>query len=100
MVNFALLPEDAQFRVPGSVAYVHSPNVLVNDGSPIEPPPGAGLPAQDAILDVALTPSNGFMHEFLVKGFADGVYNGGLEGKVTAQNVGGVGQLATTEIIL
>src|SRR5688572_8838079 len=100
MVNFTLLPEDARVRVPGSVAYVHSPKVLVNDGSPLESPPGAGLPAQEPILDVALTPANSFLHEFVVKGFDDGVYNGGLEGKVTAQNVGGIGQLATTEIIL
>ncbi|HET7677482.1 MAG TPA: CARDB domain-containing protein [Candidatus Limnocylindrales bacterium] len=100
MVNFSLLPEDTQFRVPGSVAYVHSPKVLVNDGTPLEPPPGAGLPAQEPILDARLDTANGFRYEFVVKGFADGVANGGLEGKVTAQNVGGVGQLATTELIL
>ena len=85
---------------PGSVAYVHSPKVLVNDGTPLEPPPGAGLPPQDPILDVALDATNDFMHEFVVKGFADGVYNGGIEGKITAENVGGVGQLGTTDIIL
>src|SRR5688500_13159810 len=100
MINFTLLPEETEFRVPGSVAYVHSPKVLANDGTPLESPPGAGLPSQDPILDVALTTANGVLHELVVKGFADGVYNGGLEGKVTAQNVGGVGQLATTEIIL
>ena len=100
MVNFSLLPEDTKFRVPGSVAYVHSPKVLVNDGTPLEPPPGAGLPAQAPILDVALGPDNDFMHEFVVKGFADGVANGGLEGKVTAGNVGGVSALGTTDLIL
>ncbi len=100
MVNFTLLPEDNTFRVPGSVAYVHSPKLLVNNGTPTEPPPGSGLPPQAAILDAALDVNNGFMYEFVVKGFAEGVYNGGVEGKVTSQNVGGVGQTATTEIIL
>ena len=100
MVNFTLLPEDTQFRVPGTIAYVESPKVLVNAGTSTEPPPGAGLPPQAAILNVPLDPTNNFMHEFVVKGFADAVYNGGVEGKVTAENVGGVGQLATTEIIL
>jgi hypothetical protein len=100
MINFTLLPEDSTFRVPGTVAYVHSPKLLVNDGSPTEPPPGSGLPPQGPILDASLDATNGFMYEFVVKGFADGVYNGGLEGKVTSQNVGGVGQTATTEIIL
>jgi hypothetical protein len=100
MVNFSLLPEDTEFRVPGSVAYVHSPKVLVNDGTPLEPPPGAGLPPQDPILDASLDATNSFRYEFVLKGFADGVANGGLEGKVTAQNAGGVGQLATTELIL
>jgi hypothetical protein len=100
MVNFTLLPEDNTFRVPGSVAYVHSPKVLVNNGTPTEPPPGSGLPAQAPILDATLDLDNGFMHEFVVKGFDEGVYNGGVEGKVTSQNVGGVGQTATTEIIL
>jgi hypothetical protein len=100
MINFTLLPEDTTFRVPGSVAYVHSPKVLVNDGSATQPPPGAGLPPQAPILDAALDANNGFMYEFVVKGFSDGVYNGGVEGKVTSQNVGGVGQTATTEIIL
>jgi hypothetical protein len=100
MINFTLLPEDTTFHVPGSVAYVHSPKVLVNDGSVIQPPPGAGLPPQAPILDASLDAANGFMFEFAVKGFSDGVYNGGVEGKVTSQNVGGVGQTATTEIIL
>lgn len=100
MVNFTLLPEDATFRVPGTVAYVHSPRVVASDGSPTEPPPGAGLPPQDPIMNVSLDATNGFMHEFVIEGFAGGVYNGGVEGKVTSQNVGGVGQTATTETIL
>jgi hypothetical protein len=100
MVNFTLLPEDNEFRVPGSVAYVHSPKVLENDGTPLGPPPGDGLPPQDPILNASLDATNGFRHEFVIEGFADGVYNGGVEGKVTAGNVGGVGQLATTELIL
>jgi hypothetical protein len=82
------------------VAYVHSPKILANDGTVTEPPPGTGLPPQAPILDATLDAANNFMHEFVVEGFAEGVYNGGLEGKVTSGNVGGVGQTATTEIIL
>jgi hypothetical protein len=100
MVNFTLLPEDTTFRVPGSVAYVHSPRMVANNGTATEPPSGAGLPPQAPILDATLDATNDFMHEFVVEGFAEGVYNGGLEGKVTSGNVGGVGQTATTEIIL
>ncbi|MGH2455433.1 MAG: CARDB domain-containing protein [Candidatus Limnocylindria bacterium] len=100
MVNFTLLPEETDFRVPGSVAYIHSPRLLTNDGTPTEPPPGAGLPAQDPILDASLDVANDFIHEFESLGFDEGVYNGGLEARATAQNVGGVGQLATTDLIL
>ena len=100
MVNFTLKPEDTSFRVPGSVAYVRSPKVVSNDGRLEEPPPGAGLPPQAPILDAALDVANGFTYEFEIKGAADGVSNGGVEGKVTGINVGGAGQLATTELIL
>jgi hypothetical protein len=100
MVNFTLQPEDTAFRVPGSVAYVDSPKVVSNDGTPVEPPPGAGLPPQDPILNASLNPTNNFVSEFVALGFAEGVYNGGLEAKATATNVGGVGQLATTDLIL
>ncbi|MHB1242513.1 MAG: CARDB domain-containing protein [Gaiellaceae bacterium] len=99
MVNYGLKPEDTTFRVPGSVAYVRSPKVVSNAGS-APAPPGGALPPQAPILDAALDVSNNFTYEFQVQGAADGVSNGGLEGKVTAGNVGGVGQLATTELIL
>ncbi|MGH3129513.1 MAG: CARDB domain-containing protein [Gaiellaceae bacterium] len=100
MINFTLQPEDTTFRVPGTVAYVHSPRILRNGGQVTQPPPGAGLPAQAALLDRSLDATNNFVYEFAVKGFDDGVYNGGVEGKATAVNVGGVGQLATTDLIL
>jgi len=100
MVNFTMLPEDPTFRVPGSVAYVHSPKVVANDGTSTEPPPGEGLPPQDPILDASLDTSNDFTYEFVAKGFDDGVYNGGVEGRVTVANVGGVGNVAFTDLIL
>ncbi|MGH3071829.1 MAG: CARDB domain-containing protein [Gaiellaceae bacterium] len=100
MINFTLQPEDTAFRVPGSVAYVRSPKVLRNDGSSTEPPPGAGLPPQEPIMDASLDVTNDFMYEFVAKGFDDGVYNGGVEGKVTVTNVGGVGNVGFTDLIL
>ena len=100
MINYTLKPEDNRFRVPGSVAYVRSPKVVTNAGEPLEPPPGAGLPAQAPILDAALDATNDFTYEFEILGFDDGVANGGVEGKVTGVNAGGVGQVATTELIL
>ena len=51
MINFTLKPEDTTFRVPGSVAYVRSPKVLRNAGTPTQPPPGAGLPPQAPIIE-------------------------------------------------
>ena len=100
MINFTLKPEDTTFRVPGSVAYVRSPKLLTNSGQPTQPPPGAGLPPQAPILDAALDAGNDFTYEFEIEGFDQGVANGGVEGKVTVGNVGGVGQVATTELIL
>ena len=100
MINFTLKPEETAFRVPGSVAYVRSPKVVSNAGQPTQPPPGAGLPAQAPILDAALDAGNNFTYEFTIQGFDQGVANGGVEGKVTGINVGGVGQLATTDLIL
>ena len=100
MINYTLQPEDNRFRVPGSVAYIRSPKVVTNAGDPLEPPPGAGLPPQAPILDAALDAGNDFTYEFEIKGFDDGVSNGGVEGKVTGINLGGVGQVATTELIL
>lgn len=99
MVNYALKPEDTTFRVPGSVAYVRSPKLVSNAGS-APPPPGSGLPPQAPIVDAALDAGNNFTYEFAVEGAADGVSNGGLEGKVTVGNVGGVGQVATSDFIL
>jgi hypothetical protein len=100
MINFTLKPEDTSFRVPGSVAYVRSPKLVTNAGEPTPPPPGAGLPPQAPILDAALDAGNDFTYEFQIQGFDQGVANGGVEGKVTGINVGGVGQLATTDLIL
>src|SRR5687767_6731144 len=100
MINFTLLPEETEFRVPGSVSYVHSPKVVRNKGTVTGPPPGAGLPPQAPIMDASLDATNDFMYEFVVKGADDGVWNGGVEGKVTVTNAGGVGNLAFTDLIL
>ena len=100
MINYTLKPEDTSFRVPGSVAYVRSPKVVSNAGEATSPPPGAGLPAQAPILDASLDVDNDFTYEFTIEGFDQGVANGGVEGKVTGVNLGGVGQLATTDLIL
>ena len=100
MINFTLKPEDTAFRVPGSVAYVRSPKVLRNSGTATEPPPGAGLPPQAPIMNASLDATNDFTYEFVAKGADDGVWNGGVEGKVTVTNVGGVGNLAFTDLIL
>ena len=100
MINFTLKPEDTTFRVPGTVAYVRSPKVVSNAGTPEAAPPGAGLSPQAPIMDASLDAGNDFTYEFDVKGLTEGVWNGGVEGKVTAGNVGGVGQLGTTDIIL
>jgi hypothetical protein len=100
MINFTLKPEETVFRVPGSIAYVRSPKLLTNSGQPTEPPPGAGLPPQAPMLNESLDAGNDFTHEFTIDGFDQGVANGGVEGKVTAGNIGGVGQLATTDLIL
>ena len=100
MINYTLKPEDTTFRVPGSVAYVRSPKLLLERGQPTQPPPGAGLPPQAPILNAALDAGNDFTYEFTVDGLDQGVANGGVEGKVTVGNVGGVGQLGTTDLIL
>jgi hypothetical protein len=100
MINFTLKPEDTAFRVPGKVAYVRSPKVLRNAGTATGPLPGAGLPPQAPIMDASLDAGNDFSYEFVAKGADDGVWNGGVEGKVTVTNVGGVGNLASTDLIL
>jgi hypothetical protein len=100
MVNFTLKPEDTAFRVPGKVGYVYDPHVLSNSGQLLAPAPGAGLPPQDPIQGVLLTPANSFRYEFVVKGPDDGVYNGGLEGRATPENVAGVGPSSLTSLVL
>ncbi len=100
MINFTLQPEDTTFRVPGSIAYVFDPTVVSNPGQLSTPPPTAGLQPQPAIRGVLLTPANSFTYEFDVKGPEDGVYNGGLEGKATPQNVAGVSPSSLTALVL
>jgi hypothetical protein len=99
MINFTLKPEDTAFHVPGTVAYVRSPKVLRSSGGSTQPP-GAGLPPQAPILDATLDVTNDYTYEFEAKGIDDGVYNGGVEGKVTVTNVGGVGEVGQTDLIL
>jgi hypothetical protein len=101
MVNFTLKPEDTTFRVPGKVGYVLSPRVLKQKGDKTSRQPGKNFPQQAAIMDVKLDETNGFTYEFDVKGFADKVRNGGLEGKATANNVAGVTTMRdTTALVL
>jgi hypothetical protein len=107
MVNFGLQPEDTSFTVPGTVGYVRDDTVLKNAGS-AEAPEFTKLPAQAAIMDVRLDPTNGFSYEFDVNGptcnrrgkKCTGVYNGGLEGKATPVNVGGIGAGSLTTLSL
>jgi hypothetical protein len=90
MVNFTLQEtEDTTFHAPGKVGYVFNPRVLRNDGSEETPPPGEGLDPQ-AGEAVTLTATD-TVHEFVVRGPLDGVYNGGLEAKITHFNVAGTG---------
>jgi uncharacterized repeat protein (TIGR01451 family) len=99
MVNFTLLPEDTTFSAPGKVGYVFNPKRLSHAGDPTPTPP-PNLPTQPPILNASLSPANNFTHEFLIKGPDDGFYNGGVEGKATAQNVGGIGAGSVTSLVL
>lgn len=104
MVNFGLLPEDTHFEASGNeVGYIHSPKRLVNDGSDVTPPPTAGFPTQDPILDVTLDPSNSYTHEFEVLGpdSDPAVYSGGLTGTATPLfNTGGIGGSSLLSLVL
>lgn len=100
MINFTLQDENQDFEAPGKVGYVHDSTVLRNDGTLETPPPSQGLDPQEAILDQRLDPSNDFIHEFEVKGPSQDVYNGGVEAKVTSQNVGGVSSGEMSSIVL
>lgn len=102
MVNYTLLPEDQNFRVPGKVGYVFNPKRVKNSGTLNTPPPTAGLSPQSPILDATLNAANGFTQTFTVLGPNQGHYNGGLEGKATPlAQVGGIsGSSVTTAIVL
>jgi hypothetical protein len=108
MVNFGLQPEETTFSVPGSVGYLRDDTVLANDGTKTSKPGFIDLPAQEAIMDVQLDPTNGFTYEFDVDGptcnpagkNCAGVYNGGLEGKATPVNVASVSGFSLTKLSL
>ncbi len=89
MVNYSLKPEDTTFEAPGKVGYVFDPRVLRNDGTERTPPPGEGLEPQAG--ETTTFTSTDTIHEFVVRGPLDGVYNGGLEAKITHFNAGGIG---------
>jgi hypothetical protein len=96
MVNYTLLPEDTNFVAPGKVGYVFDPTVLSNPGT-TDPTPPPGLSPQPNVQNILLTPSptaaDNFVHRFEVFGpesTPTAYYNGGLEGKVTTVNLGGV----------
>jgi hypothetical protein len=90
MVNFSLLPEETTFALPGKVAWVNDPTVVSNPGKLLKTSQHTTLRPQAPHMDVLLSPANGHTFAFDVKGPADGVYNGGLEARVTIANVGGV----------
>ncbi len=89
-LNYTLLPEDQEFKVPGRIGYVLSPKRLTHPGSPTPTSPYAGLPQQAAIMDQMLTAANGYSFEFSVQGPAQNVYNGGVVGTVTMSSLNGI----------
>jgi hypothetical protein len=100
MVNYTLLPEDTSFRAPGRVGYVFNPKVLSNEGDSGTPPPTEDLPPQEPIPGVTLDPTNNYRYEFTVLGPEDGIYNGGVEGKITQFNVGGISGGSIASLVL
>jgi hypothetical protein len=107
MVNFGLQPEDTTFGVSGKVAYVKDDTVLTNSGSG-DAPEFTKLSPQPAIMDVRLDPTNDFTYAFSVEGptcnrkgkNCTGFYNGGLEGKATPVNVGGISGSSLTKLTI
>lgn len=100
MVNFTLLPEDDRFAAPGKVGYILSSRRLSNEGSGESSDPTEGLPPQDPILDVQLDATNNFTFHFDIRGPEDGVFNGGVEGKATPMNVGGISAQSITHLVI
>jgi hypothetical protein len=105
MVNYTLLPEDTGFQVPGKVGYIFDPTVLSNPGSTTPTPP-PGLSPQPNQTGILLTPSataaDNYVHRFEIFGpdSPTPFYNGGVEGKITNVNVGGVSPASVTSSLV
>ena len=102
MVNYTLLPENTQFEAPGKVAYLTDPARLSHPGSTTPTPPPNLSPQPDQ-LGIILNNGNNFRYNFQVfdKDSNPPYYNGGLEGRMTAVNIGGIsGVSATSSLIL
>jgi hypothetical protein len=96
MVNYTILPEDTNFEAPGKVGYIFDPTVLSNPGT-TDPTPPPGLSPQPNQTGILLTPSatpaDNFVYRFEIFGpdsTPTPYYNGGVEGKITNVNIGGV----------
>jgi hypothetical protein len=100
MVNYTLLPEDTSFEAPGRIGYVFNPKVVSNPGNAGTPPPTQNLPPQEPIPGITLDPTNNYRVEFTVLGPEDGIYSGGVEGKLTQLNVGGIGAGSVASLVL
>jgi hypothetical protein len=97
MINFSFKKEDTRFRAPGRVAYVYDPTMVQHASTPVAiNDDWKRLPHQAGITNITLGPDNGWLYEFDVNGPEQGVYNGGIEGKVTLTNIGGV---STNDIV-
>ena len=101
MVNFTLKPEDTTFRVPGLVAYVRSPKVVSNSGTADAAAAGRRACRRRRRSSTRRsTPATTSPTSSPSRASTRASTTAALEGKVTGVNVGGVGQIATTELIL
>jgi hypothetical protein len=105
MMNYTLLPEDTHFEVPGKVGYIFNPTVLSHPGTsePSPPPALSPQPNQTGILlTPSPTPADNYVHRFEIFGpdSPTPYYNGGVEGKITQVNVGGVSPGSVTSSLV
>ena len=89
MIHYSLTPEDQTFRYDGRAAYLYTPRVVADPGSPpVEIP---DLPVQAPEATGMQTHTRGeSVYEFTVASRSEEVYNGGLYAEFTLSNVQGV----------
>jgi hypothetical protein len=98
MIHYSLKRENTTFRTKGKVAYVHNRGVIKEKADPLRRPPRfAKLDPQKDIENKDLNVTNDFIHQFIVKGPKENIYNGGIGATITCANAGGVGDCALTE---